>query len=125
VTVGYIDSSALALIMLPGEAGAKGAAIWDAVDTACTHQLSEIEVPAQIGREMNRFGWIWAVNLLSIVSMNEEIQKAAIDLAWIGAPASVAVHIASAEALGADHFVTGNEMAESWALIRGLNTVRI
>jgi hypothetical protein len=111
--------------MVPGEAGAKGAAIWDALDIACTHQLSEIEVPAEIGRDLNRFSWVWAVNLLSIVSMTQEIQKAAIDLAWIGAPAMVAVHVAAAETMGADHFVTGHEVAESWALLRGLNTIRI
>jgi hypothetical protein len=60
--------------------------------------------PAEIGTDLNRFSWVWAVNLLSIVSMTEEIQTAAIDLAWIGAPASVAIHIATAESTGADHF---------------------
>jgi hypothetical protein len=125
VTVGYLDSSALSLIMVPGEAGAKGAAVWDAFDSACTHQFSEIEVPAEIGRDLNRFSWVWAINLLSIVSMTEEMQRTAIDLAWLGAPASVALHIAAAEATGADHFVTGSEVAESWSLLRGLNTIRI
>ncbi len=125
MTVGYLDGSALALIMVPGEAGSKGAAVWDALDSACTHQFSKIEVPAEIGRDLNRFSWVWAVNLLSIVSMTEEIQTAAIDLAWIGAPASVAIHIATAESTGADHFLTGSEVAESWALLRGLNTIRI
>jgi hypothetical protein len=125
VTVGYLDSSALAVIMLPGDLGAKGAAIWDALDSVCTHQLSEIEVPAEIGRELNRFSWIWAINLLSIISMTNEIQAAAIDLAWIGAPAWVAVHVAAAETMRADHYVTANEIAESWALLRGLNTIRL
>ena len=125
MTVGYIDSSALAVIMLPGEAGAKGASAWDALDSACTHQFSEIEVPADIGRDLNRFSWVWAVNLLSIVSMTDEIQRAAIDLAWLGAPARVAVHIAAAVTMGADHFLTADETTESWALLKGLNTIRI
>jgi hypothetical protein len=125
VTVGYLDSSALALIMVPGDAGQKGAQVWDALDSACTHQLSEIEVPAEIGRELNRFSWVWAINLLATVPMTAEIHAAAIDLAWLGAPASVAVHVAAAENLGVDHYLTGNPVNESWALLRGLNTIRL
>jgi hypothetical protein len=125
MTIGYLDNSALAVIMLPGDAGTKGAAVWNALDSACTHQLSEIEVPADIGRDLNRFSWVWAINLLATVHMTEEIHAAAIDLAWLGAPTSVAVHVATAERVGVDHFVTGNDVSESWALLRGLNTVRL
>lgn len=125
MTVGYFDSSALALIMLPGDAGTRGAAVWDALDSACTHQCSEVEVPSEIGRELNRFSWVWAVNMLSIVAMTDEIQAMAIDLAWLGASGSAAIHVASAKAIGADHFVTASRSNESWALIQGLNTIVI
>ncbi len=124
MTVGYLDSSALAVIMVPGEAGQRGSVIWNALDSACTHQLSEIEVPADIGRDLNRFGWVWAVNLLAIVSMTDEIHAAAIDLAWLGAPVSTAIHVATAECIQVDHYLTANAISESWAQLRGLNTIR-
>jgi hypothetical protein len=125
VTVGYLDSSALSLIMMPGDAGTNGAKVWDALDSACTHVLSEIEVPSEIGRDLNRFSWVWAVNLLATVSMTDEIQAAAIDLAWLGAPASVAIHVATAEQVRVDHFLTGDGVSQSWAQLRGLNTIRL
>lgn len=125
MTIGYLDGSALAVIMKPGDPGERGAKVWGVFDLACTHQLSEVEVPSEIGRSMNRFSWVWAMNLLSVVSMTEEIQSKAIDLAWFGAPASVAMHIAAAEVVGADHFLTANTVSESWSTLRGLNTIRI
>jgi predicted nucleic acid-binding protein len=125
VTIGYLDSSALAVIMLPGDAGQRGAEVWNALDSACTHHLSEIEVPAEIGRDLNRFSWVWAVNLLAMVSPTEEIHAAAIDLAWLGAPASTAVHVATAISIQVDHFLTANAVNESWAQLRGLHTIRL
>lgn len=125
MTVGYLDGHALVAILSPGPAGDRGAAVWEAFDAACTHQLSEIEVPSAIGRQLDRVAWVWALNSLSLVMFNPEMHTAAIDLAWLGAPTQVAVHVAAAESAGVDHFVTTDPVAASWASLRGLNVIAI
>lgn len=125
MTVGYLDSHALVAILSPGPAGDRAAAVWAAFDAACTHQLSEIEVPAAIGRQLDRVAWVWALNSLSLVMFNPEMHAAAIDLAWLGAPTQVAVHVATAESAGVDHFVTTDPVAASWASLRGLNVIAL
>ncbi len=125
MTVGYLDGHALIAILSPGLAGDRAAAVWAAFDAACTHQLSEIEVPSAIGRQRDRVAWIWALNSLSLITFNPEMHAAAIDLAWLGAPAQVAVHVAAAELTGVDHFVTTDPVAASWASLRGLNVIAL
>ena len=88
-------------------------------------QLAEIEVPSAIGRQLDRVAWIWALNSLSLIMFNPEMHAAAIDLAWLGAPAPVAVHVAAAELTGVDHFVTTDAVAASWAAMRGLNVIAL
>ena len=125
MTVGYLDGHALVAILSPGPAGDRGAAVWAAFDAACTHQLSELEVPSAIGRQLERVAWVWALNSLSPIMFNPEMHAAAIDLAWLGAPAPVAVHVAAAELTGVDHFVTTDAVAASWAAMRGLNVIAL
>jgi hypothetical protein len=125
VTIGYLDGQALITTLSPGAAGDRGAAIWASFDATCTHQFSELEVPSTIGRQLDRLVWVWALNSLSVIAHNETMHKAAIDLAWLGAPIPVALHVAAAESTGVDHFVTSDPVAESWALMRGLNVISL
>ena len=99
MTVGYLDGHTLVAILSPGPADDRAAAVWAAFDAACTHQMAEIEVPSAIG-QLDRVAWIWALNSLSLVMFNPEMHTAAIDLAWLGAPTQVAVHVAAAELAG-------------------------
>ena len=123
MTIAYLDGTALISILSPGPTGDRGAAIWAAFDAACTHQLTEIEVPSRIGRQLNRVAWVWALNSLSTILSNEELHERAIDLAWLGAPLAAAVHVAAAELACVDHFVTSDPINESWASIRGLHVI--
>jgi hypothetical protein len=125
VTVGYIDGSALVTILSPGPRGDKGAAVWASFDATCTHQFSELEVPSSIGRSLDRVAWIWALNSLSVIAPHTAMHANAIDLAWLGAPPLVAVHVAAAESVQVDHFVTADPIAESWATLRGLNVISL
>jgi hypothetical protein len=123
VTIGYVDGSALGAILSPGEAGRVGASVWKSFDATCAHQVVEIEVPSAIGRDLNRVAWIWALNSLTLVPPTDEMRATAIDLAWLGAPPIVALHVAVADRIGVDHFVTADNVAASWAEMRGLNVV--
>lgn len=123
MTIGYLDGTALVSILSPGSAGDRGSAIWAAFDATCTHQLTEIEVPSRIGRQLNRIAWVWALNSLSTILFNEDLHERAIDLAWLGAPAVAALHVAAAELACVDHFVTSDPANESWASLRGLDVI--
>jgi hypothetical protein len=123
VTIGYVDGSGLATILQPGAAGDRGAQIWRALDACCSTHVVEYEVPSSIGRSLNRMAWIWALNELAMVPIEPAVHQAAIDLAWLGAPALASIHIACAEAVGADHFLTSDENTASWASTRGLDAV--
>jgi hypothetical protein len=123
VTIGYVDGSGLATILQPGAAGDRGAQIWRALDACCSNDLVEFEVPSSIGRSLNRVAWIWALNELTMVPIELAVRRAAIDLAWLGAPTLASIHVACAEAVGADHFLTSDETSASWAAIRGLDAV--
>jgi hypothetical protein len=125
VTVGYLDGSALAASLSPGSLGDQVAAVWSAFDATCTSSFTEIEVPSLIGRQLDRVAWVWAINSLSLVAVNDEVQRAAVDLAWLGAPPAVAFHVAAAVTTEADHFVTVDEQCASWAEVRGLNVVKL
>ena len=63
------------------------------------------------------------LNDLSLMDTSDEIHRGATDLAWLGAPAFVAIHVASAARIGVDHFVTLDPVAASWAAVNGLNVV--
>lgn len=125
MTVGYIDSSALIKILSPGPAGDVGAAAWASFDATCTYHLSEIDVPSVVGRSIERVAWIWALNSLSVINPNDALHRTAVDLAWLGAPTIVALHIAAAETTNVDHFVTADDVSRSWASIRGLNVISL
>jgi hypothetical protein len=125
VTIGYFDAAALATILAPGEAGDRGAALWASFDAACTQQFSEIEVPSRIGRQLDRMAWVWALNSLSVVGATDQLHTAAVDLAWLGAPPSVALHVAAAELTAVDHYVTSDAVAASWAAARGLDVISL
>ncbi len=125
MTVGYIDGSALIASLSPGSTGDRVAAIWSSFDAACTSQFTELEVPSAIGRNLDRVAWVWAMNSLSMVMANEESHRTAIDLAWLGAPPGVAIHIATAETTQADHFLTADTIAAQWADICGLNVIAV
>jgi hypothetical protein len=125
VTIGYLDGHALAAIQSPGEPGGTGAAIWRAFDATCSHSIIEIEVPSLVGRQMNRLAWVWALSALSLIQAHDELFKAAIDLAWLGAPTNVALHVAAAEFVGVDHFVTADAVTASWAEMRRLNVTNL
>ena len=123
MTVGYFDGSALGALLSPGEAGERCTAVWRAVDAACAHVVVEVEVPSVIGRQLNRLAWVWTLNALSLISSHDELVQKAVDLAWLGAPTLVALHVAAAERAGADHLVTADPITQSWAELRGLNVV--
>ena len=89
----------------------------------CALEIVEFEVPSGIGRSLDRMAWTFLVNSLSVVRWTPDMQTRAIDLGWLGAPASAAMHIACAEVLEADHFVTGDPAVLRWADVRGLNVV--
>ncbi len=125
VTIGYIDASAVAVSLSPGSSGDRAAAIWASFDAACTSTLTEVEVPSLIGRSLDRVAWVWAMNTLSVVLPNDLSHRSAVDLAWLGAPASVALHVAAAETIQADHFLTADFTAAQWADIRGLNVITL
>jgi hypothetical protein len=125
VTVGYIDGSALAASVSPGPAGDRVADVWSSFDAACTSQLTEVEVLSRIGRQVDRIAWVWAINALSIIMVNDETQRGAVDLAWLGAPPITACHVAAAVTMEADHFVTVDETSASWAQMRGLNVIKL
>jgi hypothetical protein len=125
MTVGYVDGSGLCAILSPGEPGQRGAAIWKSLDAVCAYNVVEFEVPSRIGRELNRVAWIWTMQSLTLVDWTADMQRQAVDLAWLGAPTLVAAHVACAEQLGADHFLSANRQAQSWADIRGLNVVAL
>jgi hypothetical protein len=125
VTVGYVDGFALATVLSPGERGALGSRVWAALDATCTSAITEVEVPSLIGRQLNRVAWVWAFNSLSIVSESDEVHRRAIDLGWLGAPAIAALHIAVAEVVKVDHFLTADEVTASWATIRSLDVISL
>jgi class 3 adenylate cyclase len=125
VTVGYIDGSALAASVSPGPVGNRVAAVWSSFDAACTSQLTEVEVLSLIGRQLDRIAWVWAINSLSVVTLSDEIQRRAVDLAWLGAPPNIAFHVAAAATMEADHFVTVDEISSAWAQMNGLNVVEL
>jgi predicted nucleic acid-binding protein len=125
MTICYFDATALASLLTPGPSGDRCASVWKAIDAPFSHDHVEIEVPSLIGSQLNRVAWIWTLNSLARTHYNEDIRKAAVDLAWLGAPPNVAIHVATAESVGADHFVTADSTAESWATIRGLNVIAL
>ena len=123
MTIGYFDPSALESLLSPGAAGDRGSQLWKALDAVCVHEMAEIEVPSAIGRHVDRLAWMWTLNSLALVSFDDEIRGAAIDLAWLGVPALIAIHVATAERVSVDHFVTADAQAAEWASMRGLATV--
>jgi hypothetical protein len=123
MTVGYFDASALVAVLSAGAVGEQGVAVWKALDAVCASDLVEIEVPSEIGRHVDRIAWVWTLNALSIIALDDDSRTAAVDIAWLGAPPLVAVDVAIAERIGVDHFVTTSNVAMSWATIRGLDTV--
>jgi hypothetical protein len=123
MTIGYFDSSAIEATLSVGEAGQMAVDIWRGMDAVCVHDMVEIEIPSSIGRHLDRVAWIWTLHSVTLVASDDEIRTRAIDLAWLGAPPLVALHIAAAERVGADHYVTHSEASASWAAIRGLNSV--
>ena len=125
MTVGYLDGTALVASLSPGAVGDLVAAVWMSFDATCTSQFTEIEVPSIIGRRLDRVAWVWAINSLSIVMVNDEVHRAAVDLAWLGAPSNIAFHIAAAATTAVDHFVTVDDTAATWAEMRGLNVVKL
>jgi hypothetical protein len=125
VTVGYFDDSALAAVLTPGDQGDRCSAIWSSFDAACTHTISEIVVPSVVGHNIHRMAWVWTLNSISVMSHTEQTQAVAIDLAWLGAPTIVALHVAAAVVSQADHFVSADSIAQSWAALRGLNVVTL
>jgi predicted nucleic acid-binding protein len=125
MTICYFDATALVSLLTPGPSGDLCAAVWKAIDAPCSHDHVEIEVPSLIGTQLNRVAWIWTLNSLALTRYTEDIRKAAIDLAWLGAPPNIAIHVATAQSVGADHFVTSDSTTESWAMIQGLNVIAI
>ena len=125
MTIGYIDGFGLAAVLSPGPAGDRGALVWDALDAACAHRIVELEVPSAIGRSLDRMAWIWALHTLSMMTTTSDVSASAIDLAWLGAPPLVALHVACAEHIGVDHFITADDVSASWASIRGLNVLKL
>lgn len=125
MTVGYIDGAALAASLVPGPVGDRVAAVWSAFDATCTSFLTEVEVPSLIGRQLDRVAWVWTINSLSLVTLNDEVQRAAVDLAWLGASPSIAFHVAAAATTEVDHFVTVDDASASWAEMRGLNVIKL
>ena len=113
----------MATILSPGEPGARGASIMRTLDAACALDVVEIEVPSQIGRNVDRVAWVWMMHSITLVSCTPEMRETAIDLGWLGAPLLVALHVACAEHLQVDHFVTAHDAAASWAAVRGLDVV--
>ncbi len=125
MTVGYIDGPALVASLSPGAVGDQVAALWSSFDATCTSQFTEVEVPSLVGRQLDRVAWVWAINALSIVTLNDEVHRAAIDLAWLGTPPNIAFHVATAVTTEVDHFVTVDSVSASWAEMRGLNVVKL
>jgi hypothetical protein len=123
VSVGYFDASAVVQLVSSGPRGDRGAAIWSSFDAGCTHALTEVEVPCLIGRTVDRMAWVWVLHSLSVIAHDARIHTGSVDLAWLGAPTMIAVHVAAAEATGADTYVCADEVAASWAEVRGLNVV--
>jgi hypothetical protein len=123
MTVGYFDAGALVAVLSAGGVGGQGVAVWKALDVVCASDLVEIELPSQIGRRVDRVAWVWTLNAVSIVALDDDSRAAAVDIAWLGAPPLVAIDVAIAERIGVDHFVTTSEVAVSWATVRGLDTV--
>lgn len=123
VTIGYFDDSALAAVLTPGAQGDRCSAIWTSLDIACTHTISELGVPSTVGRSIQRMAWIWTLNSISVIGHSEETQSMAIDLAWLGAPPIVALHVATAMVSQVDHFVSADPIAQSWAALRDLDVV--
>lgn len=91
------------------------ASIWGALDAACVHEFAHIEVPSLVGREVIRMAWIWALNSLTVMVPDEEMTALAVDLAWLGAPPIVALHVAAADRIGVDQFVTVDPIAQRCA----------
>ena len=125
MTVGYIDGPALVASLSPGPVGDRVAAVWSSFDATCTSQFTEVEVPSQIDRQLDRVAWVWAINSLAIVTVSDEVQRAAVDLAWLGAPPNIAFHIAAALTTEVDHFVTVDDASASWAEMHGLNVIKL
>ncbi len=125
MTVGYIDGTALAASLAPGPVGDRVVAVWSSFDATCTSYFTEVEVPSLIGRRIDRVAWVWAVNALSLVTLNDEVQRAAVDLAWLGAPPSIAFHVSAAVTTEVDHFLTVDDTSASWAEMRGLNVIKV
>ncbi len=123
MTVGYIDASALAAMLTPGQIGQRIADVWRSIDAMCAHSIVNLEVPSVIGRHLDRVAWVWTLHSLSVVEGDPQGFQAAIDLAWLGAPPLVALHVAVAAHLEADHFVTTDPVAASWATIHNLSVV--
>ncbi len=123
VTIGYLDGSALCSILSPGIGGATGARIWKSFDAACSHNFVEIEVPAALGRSMNRVAWVFALNSLAMMTWSDDLRSEASELAWLGAPAIPALHLASARRSGCDHFVTADQTSFDWAELLDLQPI--
>ena len=124
MSVGYFDTASLIAVASPGAVGDLGAAVvWKSLDAVCALEIVEFEVPSAIGRSLDRMAWTFLVNSLSVVRWTPDMQTRAIDLGWLGAPASAAMHIACAEVLEADHFVTDDPTVLRWADVRELNVV--
>ncbi len=123
MSVGYFDTSSLSAVASPGAAGDLGAAVWKSLDAVCVLDIVEFQVPSNIGRSLDRIAWTFLVNSLTIVRWTPDMHTRAVDLGWLGASACAAMHIACAEVLEVDHFVTGDPTVRVWAEARGLNVV--
>ena len=125
MTIGYFDANALVAVLSPGAAGEQGVVLWKAMDSICAHEVVELEVPSLIGRQLDRVAWVWTLTSMAITRFDDEIRTRAIDIAWLGAPPLVAVHVATADRVGVDHYVTADPVASSRASISGLDVVAL
>ena len=125
MSIGYFESSAVVSLLAPGRRGDVAAEVWKSLDVVCASKWMEIEVASGHGRQLDRMVWVWTVEALNLVDWTPEMHEIAIELAWLGAPVSVATHVACATVVTADHFVTSSAVAHDWAELRGLNVVRL
>jgi predicted nucleic acid-binding protein len=126
MTVGYIDASAIVLLLQPGKPGDRIATLLSAIDAVCVIDLVEVEVPSTVGRSIDRLAWVWFLNTMVLVaSESPDLRKLAVDLAWLGASTSDAFHVAAGLTTEVDVFVTASPSVAQWAELRGLSVTLI